>query len=226
MFRLLFSWKPIILCKKRQHKNFALFEVGRERAIPITTLAESTLCSKIETLRRQIKTRKRNLKRNHAITDCCARILTVCVFVCDYRGKKLIHKRNMFIRGTERHRLHVNSLRLYSFAHSRHTFNRFQFTPRLPRHFPTQLFRFHFQISSDFFTGGERFSTAIFQALLSFDVKMWKWKDENSPHRDDASLILQFSSSITNGRRFLLFNGFRVNSQSLSRAIKISNDPI
>lgn len=67
--------------QKAVAQEFALFDGGRERTIPITTLTESTLCSKIETHRRQIKTRKRNLKRNHALTDCCARI-SGCVCAC------------------------------------------------------------------------------------------------------------------------------------------------
>lgn len=171
VFLLLFSWKPIILCKKiykTAAKEFALVDRGRaaaESLNPITTLNESTLCSKIETHRRQIKTRKRNLTRNHAQTDCCAAHLTVCVARRTRDGGKRVNsvgfsQAEKCVFMAQGHRLHVDFVRLCWFAHSRHTFNRFPSMPRLPRQlFPFTAFsRFRFQIFADFFnwrTNGE-----------------------------------------------------------------------
>lgn len=56
----------LFCAEKRQHKNFALV---RERVRPITTLNESTLCSKIETHRRQIKTRKSKTSNEKSCTN-------------------------------------------------------------------------------------------------------------------------------------------------------------
>lgn len=70
-----------LFCAKTAAQEFAL--VGRERANPITTLNESTLCSKIETHRRQIKTRK--TKSNEK--SCTNRLLCrtqVYVWVVDW----------------------------------------------------------------------------------------------------------------------------------------------
>jgi hypothetical protein len=73
-------WESQLFCaEKRQHKNSTLVVGKKRETSQITTLNESTLCSKIETHRRQIKTRKKqkNLTRNHALTDCRTR--RVCV---------------------------------------------------------------------------------------------------------------------------------------------------
>lgn len=137
--------------------------------IPITTLTESTLCSKIETHRRQIKTRKK--KSNEK--SCTNRLLCrTSDCVCAYMWLREIDSQAENVFMAQGHRL-LDFVWLCWFAHSRHTFNRFQFTPRLPRHFSSQLFSVSFP---DFHRllhpeqrKRKRFSTAIFQAL-SFHV--------------------------------------------------------
>lgn len=188
---LLFTRKPIILCKIYGSTRILLWSsrAGREsveeRANPITTLAESTLCSKIETHRRQIKTRKRNLTRNHAQTDCYAG-LGVWVNIVGF--PKL--KRFSWHRGDRWFGAPV----LVGSAHSRHTFNRFPSTPRLPRHSSYTAFISRFPQLLHF--GSEhtaRFSTAIFQAFL-----LSRGSSFCARQKILSALILQ--SVITNGR--------------------------
>lgn len=70
-----------LFCAKTAAQEFALV---RERMNPITTLNESTLCSKIETHRRQIKTRK--TKSNEK--SCTNRLMCrTYVYVCEYKSE-------------------------------------------------------------------------------------------------------------------------------------------